>query len=137
MDLNTPLETRLGEILYRGQIEDVYFNETYTGIVYMMKKIIEDDSYKNQLYEIGKEEIDLYPEDTIENYFKKVNKIREKQFGLENTLNQILWDGQVPEEEFNKTFQEIVDIMKKVYEDKNYTKQLYKIDLDNYKDDEE
>jgi hypothetical protein len=137
MTSDKTLETRLGEVLYNGQIEDIYFNETYTNIIYMMKKLVEDGSYKIELYEIGKENIDLYSEDSFENYFKKMNKMRERQFGLENTLKQILWDGQVPEKEFDKAFNEIIGMMKNISEDQNYAAQLYKINLDDYKDDEE
>ena len=77
------------------------------------------------------------PEDDIEKYFKEEQKRREKQFGLEETLKQILWDGQIEDEEFNETFSDIVKLMKRCVENNDYKKQLYEINLDDYKDEED
>ncbi len=60
-----------------------------------------------------------------------------KRFGTENTLMQILWDGQVEEECFNETMTAIVLLAKKCIEDEEWKKQLYEINLDDYKDEEE
>ena len=60
-----------------------------------------------------------------------------KMFGPESTLQQILWDGQVEDTYFNETFNDIVLMMRKCVEDEEYRKQLYEINLDDYKDEEE
>lgn len=62
------------------------------------------------------------------------NEKRKEKFNLENTLRQILWDAQVPEDEFNETFRDIIFYMKKCIENEDFKKQLYRIRLDNYKD---
>lgn len=74
--------------------------------------------------------------DDIGKFFEEENKRREKQFGLEATLRQILWDGQVEDGYFNETFTGIVTLMKKCVENKDYKKQLYEVDLNDYKDEE-
>lgn len=136
--MEKPLSERLEEILYSSQMEEYYFNDTYTGIIYLMKNVVEDESYKKQLYEIGKEDkINISQEESLEDTLKHIKKVHEKRFGLENTLKYILWDAQVPETEFNKTFNNIVDVMKKIALDKDYASELYKINLDNYNDDED
>jgi hypothetical protein len=133
--MSIDLESKLGEILYSSQMEDYYFNDTYTNIVYLMKKVVEEDSYKIQLCEIGKELPQIYSS-SFENYFDNMKKRMDRQFGLENTLKQVLWDAQVPENNFDNTFNEIVTMMKQTIDDKEYSTQLYKINLDHYKDEE-
>jgi hypothetical protein len=136
--MDKPLEKRLIDLLYDVQVEDIYINDTFTGIVYLMKKVAEDEKYALQLYDIGKEE-DSAPssDDTLKVYLKKLNKVREKQFGLENSLKSVLWNGQVEERDFDKLFNEIIVMMKEVSENNDYKTQLYKINLDNYRDEEE
>lgn len=138
MDSEKSLETRLINLMYEVQLEDTYINDTITGIVYLMKQVVENEVYKNQLYEIGKkEDLALNSDDSFEGYFEKLHKVREKQFGLENSLNYVLWNGQVEERQFDTIFSEVVVMMKQVVENVDYKNQLYKINLDNYKDEEE
>ena len=67
----------------------------------------------------------------------KQKELDRKRFGTENTLMQILWDGQVEEECFNETMTAIVLLARQCVEDEEWKKQLYEIDLEDYKDEEE
>ena len=68
---------------------------------------------------------------------KRLADIDRKRFGTENTLLQILWDGQVEQECFNDTFSSLVNLMKYCIENEEFKKQLYEIDLNDYKDEDE
>jgi hypothetical protein len=133
--MNYSLELKLEETLRNGEAEETYINETFTGIIYVMKKIVEDDSYRNLFYNIGKQE-EKYDTTTLEGSLKQQKALDIKRFGPENMLTQILWDAQIPEYKFDEVFKTIVDMAKKVCEDEKYKKQLYSIDLNNYKDEE-
>ncbi len=102
-----------------------------------MKKVVEDKHYRDQLYDIGKEKIQITGDETFQEYSIKYDMLFKNKFGLEDTLYYTLQDSQLNEEGFNRLFTEIVNIMKKLCEDKDYVTQLYKINLDNYKNDEE
>lgn len=69
-------------------------------------------------------------------FFEEEDERRKKQFGLEAILKQILWGGQVEDEYFNETFTNITTLMKRCVENEDYKKQLYEINLDNYKTEE-
>jgi len=69
--------------------------------------------------------------------FKKLEDIERKRFGTENTLLQILWDGQIEAGCFNETVTALVLLAKKCVEDEWWRKQLYEINLEDYKDEEE
>jgi len=73
----------------------------------------------------------------FDNILKEEEKRREKQFGLESCLNQVLWDAQVSDEYFNDAMTDIVFFMKKCIENEDYKRQLYEINLKNYKNLEE
>lgn len=128
--MSNELESTISEILTEAQVDDAEFNSTYIDIVYMMRKVIEDSSYRKQLYDVGKEDERLG--DSISDQLKKEDLLRQKQFGLESMLKQVLWNGQVPEEKFDIAFNEIIANMKKLAEDGNYVKDLYLINLDDY-----
>lgn len=130
------LEIRLGRILYENDLEDTSFNEAYTNIISLMKKVAKDKKYQEQLKKIETEDEKILGNESLGEYFTKIRKLNEKRFGLKSTLTHILWEGQVPKENFNKLFKKITSMMKKIVKDKDYQKQLYNIDLNYYKDEE-
>ena len=74
---------------------------------------------------------------SLQDDLKHLKELDRKRFGVENTLHQILWDGQIDDVEFNETVTALVLMMKKCCEDEEWKKQLYEIDLEDYKNDEE
>ena len=72
-------------------------------------------------------------EEDFKNILDEEQKKQEKLFGLEHTLRQILWDAQVDDENFNEAMTDIVFFMKKCIENEDYKRQLYEIDLRDYK----
>ncbi|MEM6737428.1 MAG: hypothetical protein AAF620_15310 [Bacteroidota bacterium] len=51
-------ESMIQQILWDGQVEDEYFNDTFCALVQLAKACIENDEAKRQLYEIN---LDDYP----------------------------------------------------------------------------
>lgn len=68
---------------------------------------------------------------------KALQERQRKEFGPQNTLQQVLWDGQVEDFYFNETFSAIIMMMKQCVEDEEYKKQLYEINLEDYKNEDE
>jgi hypothetical protein len=130
------LEDELYSALRNEDYESDYFEENYVGMVELMKGIVERDSFHEELYEIGDYELQIPKEDDPD-YFSKMNKYRSRQFGLEFTVKQILRDGQLEDEDVERAFERIVSMMKKVVEDENYKEQLYKIDLNDYLEEDD
>ncbi|MBT4376937.1 hypothetical protein HOD29_06190 [archaeon] len=128
------LEDRLFAVLSNEDFECEYFNESYTGMVALMKGIVEHSQAREELYEIGIYEL-KYPEFNDPDYFGKMNKYRSRQFGLEFTIKQILYDCQVPESYLDLTLNSIVGMMKEVLENEESKKQLYEINLNDYGDE--
>lgn len=129
------LEERLVNLLYEGEVEDLHFNESFCGIIYLMKSVVEDDFAKEQFYEIlaGKKvEIPSYEDP---DYFRKIHKYRARQFGLEFTLKQILRNGQISEESEEEVFNNLINIFKEVINNEEYLKQLYNLDLKDYQEE--
>jgi len=137
MSVHNNLENTLYEILSEGEVEDSYLNDTFLGVIYLMKSAIENPFAKEQFYEILSGRKFELPSCDDTDYFQKMSKYRERQFGLEFTLKQLLWDGQVPDDLFENTFTKIVGIMKNIVENKDYKNELYKINLKDYQDENE
>ena len=47
------LESALKQLLWDAQVSDDDFNEVFTGAVILMRKCVESEDYKKQLYEIN------------------------------------------------------------------------------------
>lgn len=130
------LESVLSNILYEGEIEDLSFNESFLGVIYLMKAVIENDSAKEQFYEIlGGKKVEM-PSYGDSDYFKKINEYRARQFGLEFTLKQIIRDGQVPEKNEDIIFNNLIILFKEVLENETYKTQLYALNLKDYQEEE-
>lgn len=60
-------EATLQQILWDGQVEDGYFNESMTALVLLARKCCEDEEWKKQLYEINLKDFED-DEEEINNY---------------------------------------------------------------------
>jgi len=49
-------EHQLQQLLWDGQVEQEYYNETFVGIVNLIKNILKDDELKRQLFDINLDE---------------------------------------------------------------------------------
>ncbi len=75
-------------------------------------------------------------DEDIGKFFEEEKERRKKQFGLESMLRQILWNAQIIDDDFNEAFTEVVTLMRHCIEDDYYKKQLYEINLNDYKNED-
>jgi len=115
------LEVIIKQTLWDAQIGDRNFNKTMDYTVSMMKKCVEDEDCKKQLYMIRKMREGDKPEKPTE---------------LETNLTNALVDADIEEEEFDETFANIINFSKRCVENMGYRKELYEINLDDYKPEE-